>query len=409
MEKRYVLAKDSIFEDCLVTSATYEGVLERLQDFVTPFFKHLSTRLQRAKALTYLKGLLSCTEKKNIESIAYFHGEDRQPLQIFIGQVDWNDEGILNELVKQVVRDIGTENAVLVIDPTSFPKKGSQSVGVARQWCGRYGKIDNCQVATCVAYVAQDSFVLVDRRLYLPKEWTDNPERCRFAGVPEEYIVEKTRHEQTIEMLKSRLKKLPHCWLAGDDEMGRIPWFRRDLRKMKEPYMLAIPSNFLMLDLESPLSVCEICGRIHESELVSVRHWADAVPASRWQTVKVRQGHKGWLSVRLVTCRVRAMIENEIGDEELLIVSRWRDDTGKNHTDYYLSYGNSESDLAEYGRVIKDAYRVEECFHRGKGECGFGDYQVRNWWGWHHHVTLSMLGMWFLTKELLHQKKVYRR
>jgi SRSO17 transposase len=373
-----------------------------------PFFKHLQTRAQRDKALAYLKGLLSGTEKKNVESIAYFHGEDRQPLQIFIGQVDWNDDAILDELADQVVREIGTKNAVLVIDPTSFPKKGTKSVGVDRQWCGRYGKVDNCQVATCAAYVTEDAFVLVDIALYLPKSWTDYPDRCRAAGVPENCIVEKTRHEQAITMLKGRGKKLPHRWIAGDDEMGRIPWFRKELREMDEPYMLAIPSNFLIVDLESPQMICETCGAAHERELISVRNWADMVPARYWQTVKVRQGHKGWLSVRLVTCRVRAMIEQKIGDEELLIVSRWRDDSGKKRTDYYLSHGNPDSDLVEYGRVIKDAYRVEECFHRGKGECGFGDYQVRNWRGWRHHVTFSMLGMWFLTKELIHQKKSYR-
>ena len=407
MEKRYAIAKDSICADCLVTPGAYEGVLERLTHFTQPFFKHLSTRPQQEKALTYLKGLLSNTEKKNVESIAYFHGEDRQPLQMFIGQVDWNDEAILDELVKQVAKEIGTPNGILILDPTSFPKKGSKSVGVQRQWCGRLGKVENCQVAIFLAYAGMNEFALIDRRLYLPKEWTDDPERCRIAGVPEEHIVEKTRHEQALEMLKGRGNKVPHRWIAGDDEMGRIPWFRKELRKMKEPYMLAIPSNFLMI--ESPAMVCKTCGEIQEPELMSVQHWAKSMPSSRWKTIKVRRGHKGWLSVRLISCRVRAMMENEIGDEERLIVSRWRDESGRHRMDYYLSHGNSDSDLSEYGRVIKDAYRVEECFHRGKGECGLADYQVRNWRGWHHHVALSMLGLWFLTKELLHQKKVYRR
>ena len=89
-------------------------------------------------------------------------------------------------------------------------------------------------------------------------------------------------------------------------------------------------------------------------------------------------------------------------------MSRWRDETGKKRMDYYLSHGNEDSELEEYARVIKDAYRVEECFYRGKGECGLSDYQVRNWRGWHHHVTLAMLAMWFLTKEVMFQKKVYR-
>ena len=405
MSKRYTIVKDSVFEDCLVTPGAYEGVLERLDKFVTPFFKHLATGSQQAKALAYLKGLLSNTERKNIESIAYFHGEDRQPLQMFIGQVDWNDDTILDVLARQVARDIGTQDGILILDPTSFPKKGTQSVGVQRQWCGRLGKVENCQVATFLAYAGAGEFALIDRRLYLPKEWTDDPERCRIAGVPAEHIVEKTRHQQSLEMLRGRGKMLPHRWTIGDDEMGRIPWFRKELRKMKESYVLAVPSNILILDLESKATICETCGKIY---LMSVHQWAKTILASRWKTIKVRQGHKGWLSVRLATCRVRAMIENDIGDEEVLIVSKWRDDTGTQRCDYYLSYSKEHVDLDEYARVIKTAYCIEESFRRGKSECGLADYQVRNWCGWHHHIALSMLGSWFLTKELLLQKKMYR-
>ena len=399
--ERYSIAKDSILEGCLVTPDVYEGILTRFEVFVAPFIKHLLNRTQRQKAVAYMKGLMSDTERKNVESIAYYHGTDRQPLQKFIGQVEWNDEIILDKLTKRVTREIGTKNGILVLDPTSFPKKGTRSVGVQRQWCGRLGKVENCQVATFLAYVGTGEFALVDRRLYLPKEWTDDPARCRIAGVPEEHIVEKTRHEQSLEMLKGRGKKLPHQWLAGDDEMGRIPWFRKVLRKLNEPYVFAVPSNILIGDLEGKATT-------DTPVFISVQQWMKSIPAERWQTIKVRQGHKGWLSVRLVTCRVLAMIEGEVGEEETLIVSKWRDETGKPRCDYYLSYNKEHTDLDEYARVIKAAYRIEECFHRGKGECGLGDYQVRNWQGWHHHVALSLLSQWFLTEELISQKKSYR-
>ncbi len=401
MMERYSIAKDSILEGCLVTPDVYEGILERFEKFVTPYVGHLHKRVQRQKAVDYMKGLISETERKNIESIAYSHGQDRQPLQKFIGQVEWDDEIILDILVKRINREIGTKNGVLILDPTSFPKKGKKSVGVQRQWCGRLGKKENCQVATFLAYAGASEFALVDRRLYLPKEWIDDPDRCRLAGVPEENIVLKTRHEQSVEMLKGRGKKLPHAWVAGDDEMGKVPWFRRALRQMKESYILAVPSNILMVDLENK------DGTI-DGKFVSVEKWMKSIPADRWKLIKVRVGHKGWLSVRLVTCRVRAMIEGEIGDEETLIVSKWREDTGKPRCDYYLSYGKERANLDEYARVIKTAYRIEEAFHRGKGECGLADYQVRNWRGWHHHVALSMLSQWFLIEELMSQKKSYR-
>jgi len=401
MTERYRIIKDSIHAGCLVTPEVYEGILKRFELFVAPFIEHLHKRVQRQKSIDYMKGLMSDVEHKNVESIAYYHGLDRQPLQKFIGQVEWNDEQILNKLVKHIAQTIGTPNGVLIFDPTSFPKKGTQSVGVQRQWCGRLGKVENCQVATFLAYAGADEFALVDRRLYLPQEWTNDPERCRIAGVPEDHIVFRTRHEHALEMLHCNGKKLPHMWVAGDDEMGRIPWFRKRLRKRKESYMLAVPSNILIGDLEEKNTTDDLV-------FIPVRNWAQSLPAERWKQVKVRQGHKGWLSVRLATCCVLAKHEGEIGEEETLVVSRWRDETGKSRCDYYLSSSKERVDLEEYGRVIKSAYRIEECFHRGKGECGLADYQVRNWRGWHHHVTLSLLCQWFLTEELLTQKKSFR-
>jgi SRSO17 transposase len=227
MVKRYTIAKESVFADCWVTPEASEGVFERLEQFISPFFSDIFTRMQQDKAVAYTKGLLSNVEKKNVESISYCHGLDRQPLQMFIGQVEWNDDIILDELADQVAAEIGNADGILVIDPTSFPKKGEMSVGVQRQWCGRLG----CQVAIFVAYVAGSHFTLVDRELYLPKEWTDNPERCRAAGVPDNRIVEKTRHEQALAMLQGRCKKFEHKWVAGDDEIGRIPLVSQEVTR----------------------------------------------------------------------------------------------------------------------------------------------------------------------------------
>ena len=408
MVKRYTINSEFVFEDCLVTPSVYEGVLQRFDEFVTSFISHLHTPSQQQKSREYMKGLLSDTERKNIESIAYFHGDDRQKLQKFIGQSDWDDEAILNKLAAQIANEIGEEDGILILDPTSFPKKGRESVGVQRQWCGRLGKRENCQVATFLAYTSSIEFALLDRRLYLPDVWVEDPSRCDKAGIPKQHQVKKTRHQQALEMINGRGKLLPHKWIAGDDEMGKVPWFRRDLRAQNESYMFAVPSNILILDLDSPIKTCRHCGEKQERDFVNVSAWQKNIPSKKWKTIKVRQGHKGWLTVKLTTCPVRAKIENEIGDEEMLIVSKWREDSGKPRCDYYLSWSNEPTDLHEYARVIKQAYRIEEGFLRAKGECGLADYQVRNWLGWHHHVALSLLTLWFLTVELMNQKKAYR-
>ena len=258
---------------------------------------------------------------------------------MFIGQVDGNDDALLDEFVDQVANAMGSPNGILVLDPTAFAKKGKMSVGVERQWCGRYGKVDNCQVAIFLAYVASGEFLLVDRQLYLPKSWIDDPIRCRHAGVPEERIVMKIRHVQATEMIGGRGRKFPHKWIAGDDEMGKVPWFRRGLRDLNEPYMFAVASNILICDLDASPRICEECGEEQERPFRNVRDWAKRVPKRRWTKGKVRAGHKGWLTLKLVKCRVLAMIENEVGDEETLIVNQGREESGDIRFDYYLSWG----------------------------------------------------------------------
>jgi hypothetical protein len=152
---------------------------------------------------------------------------------------------------------------------------------VERQWCGRYGKIDNCQVATFLAYESGGEFVLIDRQLYLQQSWIDPPIRCRNAGVPDKLIVMNSRHTQAIEMICGRGKKCPHQWIAGDDEIGKVPWFRRYLRDLKEPYMLVVPSTILMTALTNPTIISESHCEASNRLFISVRTWAKRLPANR--------------------------------------------------------------------------------------------------------------------------------
>src|SRR6185312_6822579 len=136
-------------------------------------------------------------------------------------------------------------NAVIVFDSSGFAKKGTKSVGVIRQWCGRLGKIENCQVGIYTAYVSEKEHALVDTRLYLPEEWAKDRTRRKEAGVPKE-VRFRTRHRLALEMLEERGEALPHSWVAGDDEMGRPSSSRRRLRDRGERYLLGVPSNLLV-------------------------------------------------------------------------------------------------------------------------------------------------------------------
>ncbi len=210
MEAKYEARKQELLEECTVAPQVLDRVLSRLERFMEPFVEPLVRREQQEHAHTFVQGLLSDLEHKNVESIAYRFGQDRMPLQWFVGVSDWDHEPLRDELVRQVGEQLGEEDGVIVLDPSGFPKSGKESVGVARQWCGRLGKVDNCQVAVYLGYASSKEHALVDTRLFLPKEWTQDKARREKAGVPKE-IRYRTRHQLCLEMLAQDGDRLPHA------------------------------------------------------------------------------------------------------------------------------------------------------------------------------------------------------
>src|SRR5207245_1835565 len=282
-------------------------------------------------------------------------------------------------------------------------------VGVARQWCGRLGKVDNCQVAMYLGYVSRKGHTLVDQRLFLPKEWTKDTARLDKAGVPKAYRAYRTRHQLALEMLTTNGAWLPHSWIAGDDEMGRPYWFRRRLAALGERYLLAVPSNTALRDLETEPPASSGRGRPGQRPWHSVETWSQALGEASWQRIDVRDGSKGPLVVEAVKRRVVSRTHRrQQGDEEMLVVIRYRnrDQHEVVKVDYYLSNAVSETPLWELARVAKAAHRIEECMQRSKSEAGLADYEVRHWTGWQHHQTLSLLATWFLERETHRGKKM---
>jgi SRSO17 transposase len=209
-----------------------------------------------------------------------------------------------------------------------------------------------------------------------------------------------------LEMLDSKGPLLPHAWIAGDAEMGRPAWFRRELTELGERYLLAVPSNSTIRDLDAEPPPYSGRGRRREIPFVQVRDWCDALPDDIWTTLRVRDGAKGPIEVQIVRCRVRAKIDKKVGPEEMLVVIRNFDEAGKVEIDYYLSNGPPETPPAELARVANAEHRIEECIKRGKSEAGMAQYQARNWLGWHHHIALCMIAVWFLLLETRREKKM---
>lgn len=399
MDHRFRSRLNEMLDQAVVTPDLLSELLPRLEVFIAPFTATLVETEQKRHAAEYVSGLLSNLEHKTGEGIAYLHDQQRQGIQKFIGHVPWDHQPLLLTLASQVGHELGEPDGVVVFDPSGFPKKGTKSVGVAKQWCGRLGKVENCQVGIYLGYVTRKEHALVDVRLYLPEDWTKDRARCDAAGVPKS-VRFRTRHQLALEMLQECGGSLPHTWIAGDDEMGRPTSFRLELRARGERYLLAVPSNTVVRDIEAPLPEYSGRGRHPKNPWVRLDDWAAAVPEEAWTRVEVRDGEKGPLVIEVVKRRVQARTETGgTGPEETLVVTRERQADGTFKHDYYLSNCAAAVPLEELARVAKAAHRIEECFERAKGEAGLADYQVRNWIAWHHHQTLSLLAAWFLNQE----------
>jgi SRSO17 transposase len=292
---------------------------------------------------------------------------------------------------------------------------------VKRQWCGHRGKVDNCQVGVYMGYVCRHDHALLDFRLSLPQEWTRDERRREECHVPKA-VRYHTRQEQCLEMLDAWGELVPHGWVTGDDELGRHARFRGELRERGERYVLGVPCTTTIRDLEAPLLEYAGRGRRPKSPWHSVTQWRQGLDAEVWTYLTVQDGEKGLVEIEMVKCRVQTRIERKrTGPEEWLVVTRrpleedrtLEPKASPNATDqdvryryhYYLTptcvseMELEKPSLSELARVIKAGACIEASFKRGKGEVGMDEYQVRTWQGWHHHMALSLMAVWFLIGE----------
>jgi SRSO17 transposase len=326
-----------------------------------------------------------------------------------MGWPEWDDESLRQEWRSQVKTHWGQGDGVLVFDPSGFPQSGSESGGVARQWCGRLGKVDNCQGAISLGDVSRKGHPLVDTRLSLTTEWTKATPRLDKAGVPKGARGYRTRHPLALERLAKNRAGLPHSWMAGEDEMGQPSWFRRQLAALGERYWLAVPSNTTIRALEVEPPEDSGRGRRSTRPWLSVEAWSQALAEEPWLRIDVRDGSKGPLVVETVNRRVVARTHRrQHGDEEILVVirDRARDNPQGVQVAYSLSNAVPATPLGEFARVAQAEHRIEECLQRSKSEAGLAEYEGRHWTGWQHHQTLSLLATWFLVRETDRGKKM---
>jgi SRSO17 transposase len=329
----------------------------------------------RRRAVVYLRGLLSGAERKNGWQLAEEAG-DATPygVQHLLGRSDWDADRVRDDLVAYAHGHLADPGGVLIVDETGFLKKGTKSAGVQRQYSGTAGRVENCQIGVFLAFAGRRGHTLLDRELYLPKEWAGDADRREAARIPED--VKFATKPQLAERMLERARKagVKAAWVTGDAVYGSDVHFRRTLESNSQPYVLAVRSDQRLYD-----------GRWRDR----VDAIADRLPAKAWRRASAGAGSKG---PRLYDWAAESFGEADARGWRLwLLVRRHRE--RRDERAYYLCRGPAETPWKELVRVAGSRWAVEECFERAKGECGLAVYEVRSWAGWYRHVTLSMFAL----------------
>ena len=332
----------------------------------------------RKRARAYVLGLLSHTERKNGWTLAEFAG-DMSPdgMQRLLNFYSWDADAVRDAVRRYVVTNLGDPAGVLVADETGFLKKGRMSAGVARQYTGTAGRIENAQVGVFLAYAASDgSRALIDRELYLPEKWTADRPRCRAAGIGDD-VAFAAKPKLAQDMLERAVTAgVPFAWLAADEVYGQNPGLRDWLEDREIGYVMAVPCSELMITA---------AGRKRADELAAL------VPREAWQQLSCADGSKG---PRLYDW---ALIDTASRDHRLLARrSLHLNEKGDKELAYFMCYAPRGAALAELVAVAGARWAVEDCFAEAKNETGLDHYQVRLYHAWYRHITLSMLAHAFL-------------
>ena len=345
---------------------------------------------------------MQAQERRNAENLSESVGVSARAMQRFLTEARWSDDTVTGRLQEYLAPRLGHPEAVWVFDGSDFPKQGRKSAGVARQYCGRLGKVANCQAGMFLAYVSPLGRALVDKRLYLPKSWTSDPGRCAAAGVPEGRRQYRSKTELALEMLERALQ-LGHLragWVAGDDAFGMSPPFRDALAALGMRYVLDVPGSTTVWPLELAWTSPEYQGRggprkprLRDGQRRTMEQRSDELPSEDWREITVAQGSQGPRTYMFSAQRVRATKRRKPGEEMWAVYRRNLDGSEPR---YYLSNAPEDTTLETLAYVGGSRWYIETEFETEKGDVGLDEYETRSWAGWHHHIALCLLGGAFL-------------
>jgi SRSO17 transposase len=356
-------------EEELLQQATEE--LAQVHARIGPRFRRAEAR-QRAQRI--LQGLLAPVERKNGWQLAEQLGE-RGPrgVQRLLGEADWDEEAVRDDLRAYVTEHLSEEDSVLVVDETGFVKKGKKSAGVARQYSGTAGRRENSQVGVFLLYASRKGAAFIDRALYLPEEWTSDRVRCREAGIGDE-VAFATKGDLARQMLvRAFAAGVSARWVVGDTVYG-YDELRLWLDEQQKNYVVAVPETHAVW----------VAGRQQPVGLV-----AALLPESAWVVLPAGEGSKGPRLYEWAWLQLPEQSEGTSTRARWILIRRSLTDTSKRA--YYRAAGPAQTTLAELVRVAGSRWKVEEGFEEAKGEVGLDQYEVRGFRAWYRHVTLALL------------------
>ena len=354
-------------------------------------------------------------EKRNMERmVEAVPDSDYQVLQNFLTHSSWGYRPVIDKVARNADALIGGELGTgLYIDESAFEKKGDQSVGVARQWNGRLGKQDNCQVGVFGALGRADRVCIIDARLYLPKEWTDDPRRCERADVPRGEQVHRTKLELAQEIVRhARRTGVRFDWVGVDGGYGNSLGFLESLQAQGETFVADIHSDrHIYLTDPAPYLPPQGPGRPRvryhsDARPIEVRKWIRKQPASRWRKKTLRNTTKGDLIVEVLHQRVW------LWDKQNATAHCWhlivRREVGSPGTlKYSLSNAPERASVTKLARMQAQRFWIERAFQDAKSHVGMAQYQARQWPSWHRHMALVMMAMQFMLQARLSHVETY--
>lgn len=340
---------------------------------------------------------------------------DDQALQHFLSKSPWDEDALIEQIALDANNVVGGgQDTCLLLDESGFPKKGNKSVGVSRQYCGELGKVDNCQVGVFAALANRNYVIPVDCRLFLPRSWAEDEERCRAAGIPDDFIEHQRKQDLALQMvITARSRGLSYNWIGCDGFYGEDGFFLRFLDDVHEIFVADVHRDqHVYLSNPKPYVPERKSHRGRKptrlkSDIrpICVDEWVPKQPAKAWKRVQLRKTTKGKLKVDVLHRRVWLWDGNESKAHCWHLIVR--KDIGTNEIKYSLSNAAANTPLERLAYMQCQRYLIERVFQDGKNQCGMGDYQARGWRSWYHHMAMVMLAMLFVAETRHNNKSFY--